>query len=333
MQFDRMTRREFITLLGSSAAWPLAARAQQTDRARRIGVLTSLSMHDPASQARLTTLQQGLQQLGWTEGRNIHIDWRWGAGNADNLRKHAEQLTALAPDAIVANGSAAVALLLQATRAVPIVFTDVLDPVGAGFVDSLAHPGGNATGFMLFEYGVSGKWLELLKQIAPGVTRAAVLRDPSMTAGVGQFAAIQSVAPLLRIELRPVDVRDAGEIERGVTAFASGSNGGLIVASSPSAAVHRDLIIGLAARYRLPAVYSFRYYVISGGLIAYGPDPNDPFRSAAGYLDRILKGEKPADLPVQAPTKYELVINLKTAKALGIDIPPMMLARADEVIE
>jgi putative ABC transport system substrate-binding protein len=333
MQFDRMKRREFITLLGSSAAWPLAARAQQTDRARRIGVLTSLSMHDPASQARLTTLQQGLQQLGWTEGRNIHIDWRWGAGNADNLRKHAEQLTALAPDAIVANGSAAVALLLQATRAVPIVFTDVLDPVGAGFVDSLAHPGGNATGFMLFEYGVSGKWLELLKQIAPGVTRAAVLRDPSMTAGVGQFAAIQSVAPLLRIELRPVDVRDAGEIERGVTAFASGSNGGLIVASSPSAAVHRDLIIGLAARYRLPAVYSFRYYVISGGLIAYGPDPNDPFRSAAGYLDRILKGEKPADLPVQAPTKYELVINLKTAKALGIDIPPMMLARADEVIE
>jgi putative ABC transport system substrate-binding protein len=333
MQFGQLRRREFITLLGSSAAWPLAARAQQTDRARRIGVLTSLSMHDPASQARLTTLQQGLQQLGWTEGRNIHIDWRWGAGNADNLRKHAEQLTALAPDAIVANGSAAVALLLQATRAVPIVFTDVLDPVGAGFVDSLAHPGGNATGFMLFEYGVSGKWLELLKQIAPGVTRAAVLRDPSMTAGVGQFAAIQSVAPLLRIELRPVDVRDAGEIERGVTAFASGSNGGLIVASSPSAAVHRDLIIGLAARYRLPAVYSFRYYVISGGLIAYGPDPNDPFRSAAGYLDRILKGEKPADLPVQAPTKYELVINLKTAKALGIDIPPMMLARADEVIE
>jgi putative tryptophan/tyrosine transport system substrate-binding protein len=333
MQFDRMKRREFITLLGGAAAWPVAARAQQTDRARRIGILTSLSMHDPASQARLTTLQQGLQQLGWTEGRNIHIDWRWGAGNADNLRKHAEQLTALAPDAIVANGSAAVALLLQATRAVPIVFTDVLDPVGAGFVDSLAHPGGNATGFMLFEYGVSGKWLELLKQIAPGVTRAAVLRDPSMTAGVGQFAAIQSVAPLLRIELRPVDVRDAGEIERGVTAFASGSNGGLIVASSPSAAVHRDLIIGLAARYRLPAVYSFRYYVISGGLIAYGPDPNDPFRSAAGYLDRILKGEKPADLPVQAPTKYELVINLKTAKALGIDIPPMLLARADEVIE
>jgi putative tryptophan/tyrosine transport system substrate-binding protein len=327
-----VNRREFISLL-VGAAWPVAARAQQTDRARRIGVLTSLSMHDPASQARLTTLQQGLQQLGWTEGRNIHIDWRWGAGNADNLRKHAEQLTALAPDAIVANGSAAVALLLQATRAVPIVFTDVLDPVGAGFVDSLAHPGGNATGFMLFEYGVSGKWLELLKQIAPGVTRAAVLRDPSMTAGVGQFAAIQSVAPLLRIELRPVDVRDAGEIERGVTAFASGSNGGLIVASSPSAAVHRDLIIGLAARYRLPAVYSFRYYVISGGLIAYGPDPNDPFRSAAGYLDRILKGEKPADLPVQAPTKYELVINLKTAKALGIDIPPMMLARADEVIE
>ena len=333
MQFGQLKRRAFITLLGGTAAWPVAARAQQTDRARRIGVLTSLSMHDPASQARLTTLQQGLQQLGWTEGRNIHIDWRWGAGNADNLRKYAEQLTALAPDAIVANGSAAVALLLQATRAVPIVFTDVTDPVGAGFVDSLAHPGGNATGFMLFEYGVSGKWLELLKQIAPGVTRAAVLRDPSMTAGVGQFAAIQSVAPLLGIELRPVDVRDAGEIERGVTAFASGSNGGLIVASSPSAAVHRDLIIGLAARYRLPAVYSFRYYVISGGLIAYGPDPSDPFRSAAGYLDRILKGEKPAELPVQAPTKFELVINLKTARTLGLDVPATLLARADEVIE
>ena len=225
------------------------------------------------------------------------------------------------------------ASLLQATRTVPIVFADVPDPVGAGFVDSLARPGGNATGFMLFEYGMSGKWLELLKQIAPGVTRAAVLRDPAITAGIGQFAAIQSVAPSFRVELRPVDVRDAGEIERGVTAFARGSNGGLIVTASASAAVHRDLIIGLAARYRLPAVYSFRYYVISGGLIAYGPDPNDPFRSAAGYVDRILKGEKPADLPVQAPTKYELVINLKTAKALGLDVPDTLLVRANEVIE
>jgi putative ABC transport system substrate-binding protein len=327
-------RRAFITLLGgAAAAWPLAARAQQADRVRRIGVLTSLSMDDPASQARLTTLQQGLQQLGWTESRNIQIDWRWGAGSADNLRKYAVEIVALAPDVIVANGTAAVTSLLQATRALPIVFTDVPDPVGAGFVDTLARPGGNATGFMLFEYGMSGKWLELLKEIAPGVTRAAVLRDPSITAGVGQFAAIQSVAPLLRVELRPVDVRDAGEIERGVTAFARGSNGGLIVASSPLAAVHRDLIIGLAARHRLPAVYSFRYYVISGGLIAYGPDPNDPFRSAAGYVDRILKGEKPADLPVQTPTKYELVINLKTAKALGLEVPPTLLARADEVIE
>ena len=313
--------------------WPLKARAQQPDRVRRIGVLTSLSMDDPASQARLTTLQRGLQQLGWTDSRNIQIDWRWGAGSADNLRKYAVELAALAPDVIVANGTAAVTSLLQATRAVPIVFTDVLDPVGAGLVDTLARPGGNATGFMLFEYGMSGKWLELLKEIAPGVIRVAVLRDPSTTAGVGQFAAIQSVAPLLGVELRPVDVSDAGEIERGVTTFARGSNGGLIVASSPSAAVHRDLIIGLAAWHRLPAVYSFRYYVISGGLVAYGPDPNDPFRSAASYVDRILKGEKPADLPVQAPTKYELVINLKTAKTLGLDVPPMLLARADEVIE
>jgi putative ABC transport system substrate-binding protein len=328
-------RREFVILLGGgvAAAGPLAARAQRADRARRVGVLTSLSMDDRASQARFTTLQQGLQQLGWTESRNVQIDWRWGAGNADNLRKYAAELAALVPDVIVANGSAAVASLLQATRAVPIVFTDVPDPVGAGFVDNLARPGANVTGFMLFEYGMSGKWLELLKQIAPSVTRAAVLRDPSMTAGVGQFAAIQSVAPLMGVELRPVDVRDAGEIERGVSAFARGSNAGLIVASSPSAAAHRDLIIGLAARHRLPAVYSFRYYVIGGGLIAYGPDPNDPFRSAASYVDRILKGEKPGDLPVQAPTKYELVVNLKTAKALGLDVPPSLLARADEVIE
>jgi putative ABC transport system substrate-binding protein len=329
-----MKRREFITLVGgAAAAWPLAARAQQPQRMRRIGVLTSLSMDDPASLARLTTFRQGLQQLGWTEGRNAQMDWRWGAGNADNLRAYAAELAALAPDVILANGTASMTLLVQATRAVPIVFTDIPDPVGAGFVDSLARPGRNATGFMLFEYGMSGKWLELLKQIAPGVTRAAVLRDPATTAGVGQFAAIQSMAPLLGVELRPVDVRDADEIERGVTAFARGSNGGLIVASSPSAAVHRDLIIGLAARHRLPAVYSFRYYVTSGGLIAYGPDPNDPFRSAAGYVDRILKGEKPADLPVQAPTKYELAINLKTAKAFGLDVPPTLLAIADEVIE
>jgi ABC-type uncharacterized transport system substrate-binding protein len=328
-----MRRREFITLLGGAAVWPVAARAQHTERMRRIGVLTSSTMHDPASKARLGAFQQGLQQLGWIDGRNMRIEYRWAAGDPDDLRKYSAELAALAPDVILANGSAAIALLLQATRAVPIVFTDVPDPVGAGFVDSLARPGGNATGFMLFEYGMSGKWLELLKQIAPGMTRVVVLRDPTMTAGIGQFAAIQSVAPLLGVELRPVDVRDPGEIERGVTAFARGSNGGLIVASSPSAMVHRDLIIGLAARHRLPAVYSFRYYVTSGGLIAYGPDPNDPFRSAAGYVDRILKGEKPADLPVQAPTKYELAINLKTAKALGLEVPPTLLAAADEVIE
>jgi putative ABC transport system substrate-binding protein len=327
-------RREFVVALGGAAAsWPLAARAQQGDRVRRIGMLTSLAMDDPASQARLAALRQELQQFGWTDGRNVQIDYRWAAGDSDALRKHVGELVALAPDVIVANGSAATALLLQATRAVPIVFTDVPDPIGAGFVDGMARPGRNATGFMLFEYGMSGKWLELLKQIAPGVTHAAVLRDPSMTAGVGQFAAIQTVAPLLRVELRTIDVRDAAEIERTMSTFALGSNGGLVVTSSPSAARHRDLIIKLAARHRLPAVYSFRYYVTGGGLISYGPDPIDPFRRAAAYVDRILKGEKPADLPVQAPTKYELVINLKTAKALGLEVPATVLARADEVID
>jgi ABC-type uncharacterized transport system substrate-binding protein len=329
-----MKRREFMALLGgAAAAWPLAARAQQDERVRRIGVLTSSTMHDPASQARLGALQQGLQLLGWNDGRNMRIDYRWAAGDPDDLHKYAAELVALAPDVILANGSAAAALLLQATRFVPIVFTDVPDPVGAGFVDSLARPGRNSTGFMLFEYAMSGKWLELLKEIAPGVTRAAVLRDPSMTAGIGQFAAIQAVAPSLRLELHPVDVRDAPEIERAIPAFARGSNDGLIVTSSPSAACHRDLIIKLAARHRLPAVYSFRYYVTGGGLISYGPDPIDPFRRAAAYVDRILKGEKPADLPVQNPTKYELLINLNTAKALGLDVPATLLARADEVIE
>jgi putative ABC transport system substrate-binding protein len=328
-----MRRRDFITLLGGAAAWPLVARAQQDERVRRIGVLTSSTMHDPASQARLGALQQGLQLLGWNDGRNMRIDYRWAAGDPDDLRKYAAELVALAPDVILANGSAAAALLLQATRFVPIVFTDVPDPVGAGFVDSLARPGRNITGFMLFEYAMSGKWLELLKEIAPGVTRAAVLRDPSMTAGIGQFAAIQAVAPSLRLELHPVDVRDAPEIERAIPAFARGSNDGLIVTSSPSAMRHRDLIIKLAARHRLPAVYSFRYYFTGGGLISYGPDPIDPFRRAAEYVDRILKEEKPADLPVQNPTKYELLINLNTAKALGLEVPPTLLARADEVIE
>jgi putative ABC transport system substrate-binding protein len=329
-----MRRREFITLLGGAvAAWPLAARAQESERVRRIGVLTSSSMQDLATQARFAALQQGLQQLGWTDGHNLRIDYRWAAGDADNLHRYAGELVKLGPDVIVANGSAVVALLLQATRAVPIVFTDVPDPIGAGFVDGMAKPGHNVTGFMLFEYGMSGKWLELLKQIAPDVTQVAVLRDPSMTAGVGQFAAIQAVAPLMRIELRPFDVRDPPEIERALVSFAAGSNGGLIVTSSPSAARHRDLIVRLAARHRVPAVYSFRYYVTDGGLMSYGPDPIDPLRRVAGYVDRILKGEKPAELPVQAPIKYELVINLKTAKSLGLEVPPSLLARADEVIE
>jgi putative tryptophan/tyrosine transport system substrate-binding protein len=326
-------RRAFITLLGGAAAWPLAARGQQPDRMRRVGVLTSSSADDLATQARLAAFQQGLQQLGWTDGHNVRTDYRWAAGDADNLHRYAGELVKLEPDVVLANGSAAVALLLQATRAVPIVFTDVPDPIGAGFVDGMARPGRNVTGFMLFEYGMSGKWLELLKQIAPDVSQVAVLRDPSMTAGVGQFAAIQAVAPLMRVELRPVDVRDAPEIERALFMFAGSSNSGLIVTSSPSAARHRDLIVRLAAKHGLPAVYSFRYYVTGGGLISYGPDPIDPLRRAAGYVDRILKGEKPADLPVQAPTKYELVINLKTAGALGLEVPPTLLARADEVIE
>jgi putative ABC transport system substrate-binding protein len=327
-------RREFITLIGGAAAsWPAVVRAQEPEPTRRIGVLTSSTRHDPASQARLGALQQGLQQLGWIDGRNVRIEYRWAAGDPDQLRRYAGELVALAPDVILANGSAAAALLRQATSAIPIVFTDVPDPVGAGFVDSLARPGRNVTGFMLFEYGMSGKWLELLKEIAPDVTRAAVLRDPSMTAGIGQFAAIQAVAPFVNVELHPLDVRDAPEIERTVPIFARASNGGLIVTSSPSAARNRDLIIKLAAIHRLPAVYSFRYYVAGGGLISYGPDPIDPFRRAATYIDRILKGEQPAELPVQAPTKYELVINLRTAKALGLEVPPTLLARADEVIE
>jgi putative ABC transport system substrate-binding protein len=329
-----MRRREFITVLGgAAAAWPLYARAQQGDRMRRIGVLMSLTAEDPEGQVRLTAFLQGLQQLGWTDGRNVRIDTRWGAGDADRSRRYAAELIALAPDVILASGTSTMGPLLRATRTVPIVFTQVTDPVGAGFVDSLARPGGNATGFTLSEYGISGKWLELLKEIAPRVTRVAVLRDPDMAAGSGQLGAIQSVAPSFGVELSPVNVRDAPEIERAVAAFARSSNGGLIVSASGLAIVHRDLIITLAARHRLPAVYFARYFVTGGGLISYGSDNIDPHRRAAGYVDRILKGEKPADLPVQAPTKYELVINLKTAKALGIEVPPMLLARADEVIE
>jgi ABC-type uncharacterized transport system substrate-binding protein len=330
-----MRRREFITLLGGAAvAWPLAVRAQQPERMRRIGVLMSgAGADDPDGQARSAAFLQGLQQLGWTDGRNIRVDYRWGMGDADLFRRYAAELVALAPDVILASGTATMAPLLQATRTVPIVFVQVTDPVGAGFVDSLARPGGNATGFILFEYGISGKWLELLKQIAPGVTRVAVIRDPVLSAGTGQFGALQSVAPSVGVEVSPVNVRDAGEIERAVAAFARSSNGGLIVTASALSVVHGELIVTLAARHKLPAVFYRRYFVTSGGLISYGPDIVDQQRRAAGYVDRILKGEKPADLPVQLPTKYELVINLKTAKTLGLEIPPMLLARADEVIE
>jgi putative tryptophan/tyrosine transport system substrate-binding protein len=327
-----MERRALITLLAGAAAWPLAAHAQQPDRIRRIGAFAGIE-EDAEGQARFAAFLQGLRQLGWTDGRNVRIDYRWGGGNADNIRKQAAELAALAPDVILAAGAAVAGPLLQATRTVPIVFVIVPDPVGAGFVDSLARPGGNATGFITYEYSISAKWLELLKQIAPDVTRAAVLRDPAISTGIGQFGAIQAVAPSLGVEVSPVNVRDAGEIERAIAAFARPSNGGLIVTASALAVVHRDLIIALAARHKLPAVFYERFFVAGGGLISYGPDYLDEFRRAAGYVDRILKGEKPADLPVQAPTKYKLVINLKTAKTLGLTMPPSLLATADELIE
>jgi putative tryptophan/tyrosine transport system substrate-binding protein len=323
-------RRTFITLLGG--AWPLAAQAQQGERMRRIGVLMAVAADDPDAQARQAAFVQGLQQLGWTDGRNVRIDTR-AAGNAADLRKYAVELAALAPDVILVGGSASLEPMLQVTRTVPIVFTIVPDPVGAGFVDSLARPGGNATGFMMFEYNLSGKWLELLKQVAPSVTRAAVIRDAAITAGVGQFAVIQSVAPSVGVDVSAVNMRSATEIERAVAAFAREPNGGLILTASALATIHRDLIVTLAARHKLPAVYNSRFFVTRGGLISYGPDFVDNFRRAAAYVDRILKGERPADLPVQAPTKYELVVNLKTAKALGLEIPTTVLARADEVIE
>jgi len=328
-----MKRREFITLLGGAAAWPLVARAQQADRVRRIGALMTQAADDPEGQARLLALAQGLQESGWTIGGNVRIDTRWGAGDAERYRRYAAELVALAPDVILVNGPAALAQLQQATRSVPIVFVNVVDPVGAGFVVSVARPGGNATGFRLSEYSTSGKWLELLKEIAPRVTRAAIIRDPTLTAAVAQFAAIQSAAASLGVELSPIDIRNTGEVERTIAAFARPPNGGLIVTAAGGLSTRRSLIITLAARHRLPAVYPFRYYVADGGLISYGPDSIDPYRRAAGYVDRILKGEKPTDLPVQAPTKYELVINLKTAKALGLIVPETLLARADEVIE
>jgi ABC-type uncharacterized transport system substrate-binding protein len=326
-------RREFITLIGGAAAWPLVARAQQPDRMRRIGMLLTAAADDPESLARVGAFLQALAQLGWTVGRNVRIESRWGAGNADVIRKHAVELAALAPDVILAHGSSTVRPLLQATRSIPIVFPVAADPVGGGLVENLARPGGNATGFMANEYSLAGKWLELLKQIVPEVTRAAVLRDTALASGTSQFAAIQAVAPSLRVEVSPVNMRDAGEIERAVTAFARSPNAGLIVAAGGSAQVHRNLIITLAARHKLPAVYYERFFVAAGGLISYGSDFIDQYRRSASYVDRILRGEKPADLPVQAPTKFELVINLKTARALGLEVPPTLLARADEVIE
>jgi len=326
-------RREFITLLGGAVAWPLVARAQQRERMRSVGVLTPFAAHNTEGQNRVTAFAQALQQLGWSVGQNARLHYRWGDGTSATMQKYAAELVALAPDVILADSSAALSPLLQATQTIPIVFAIVADPVGAGYVETLARPGGNATGFTPFEYGVAGKWLELLKEIAPRVTRAAVLRDPAIAAGPGQFGALQAVAPSLGVELRAVNVRDADEIERSIAGFAQGSNGGLVVTGSAAAAAHRDLIVTLAARHRLPAVYNARLYGEIGGLVCYGADFLDQFRRAAGYADRILKGEKPADLPVQAPTKYELVINLKTAKALGLDVPPSLLARADEVIE
>jgi putative ABC transport system substrate-binding protein len=325
-------RREFISLLGGAAvAWPLAARAQQGGRMRRIGVLMNLAVGDPEGEARIAAFLQELHQLGWTDGRNLQIDYRWAAGDAGRFHIYAEELLAVAPDIILASATPSIQALKQATRTVPIVFVNVADPVSAGFVESLARPGGNITGFTPLEYGIGAKWLELLKEIAPGVTRVAVLRD--LTLGLSQLGPIQAVAPSFGVELRAVGVRVASEIERDVAAFARYSNGGLIVTASTSAVIHRDLITMLAARHRLPTVYSFRYFVTAGGLISYGANSTDQFRRAAGYVDRILKGDKPADLPVQAPTKFELVINLKTAKALGLEVPPMLLARADQVIE
>jgi putative ABC transport system substrate-binding protein len=328
-----MKRREFITLLGgAAAAWPVAARAQQAARVRRIGVLAQGAADDPETAGRLTAFVQGLQELGWSVGRNVRIEYRWAAGKDDLVRKYAAELVALSPDVVLAAGGAGVRPLLDVTSTVPIVF-DALDPVATGLVESMARPGGNATGFTQFEFSLSGKWLELLKQIAPGLTRVAVVRDPVNPSSIAQFSSIQAVAPPLKVELIPIDGRNAGAIERGIGAFVRVPNGGLILTQSPSSDVHRNLIITLAARNRLPAVYAFRYYVTGGGLVSYGPDRLDVYRRAAGYVDRILKGEKPADLPVQAPTKYETVLNLKTAKALGITVPDTVLVRADEVIE
>jgi putative ABC transport system substrate-binding protein len=328
-----MKRRQLIALLAGTAAWPLVARAQQLERMRRIGVLSALAADDPEGQARIAAFLRELQQLGWSEGRNIQIEYRWGTGDADRIRRDAAELVAFEPDVILAAGGRVIVPLREVVRTVPIVFTQTADPVGAGFVESLARPGGNTTGFTISDYGMSGKWLEVLKQVAPRLTRAGVLRDATVPAGTGQWGAIQAVAPSLGVDLSPIDVRDAREIERAVSEFAHGPDRGLIVTTAALAIRHRDLIIALANQHRLPTIYPFRFYAIDGGLISYGADSIDPHRRAGNYVDRILKGEKPADLPVQAPTKYELVINLKTAKALGIAVPPTLLVRADEVIE
>jgi putative tryptophan/tyrosine transport system substrate-binding protein len=319
--------------LGSVAAWPLAVRAQQPERIRRIGVLTGLTSDDQEAQTRNATFLRALQELGWTVGRNIRIDFRWGPGSAELYRRHAAELVALAPDVILTNGTTAIGPVLQTTRTIPVVFVDVIDPVGGGFVESLARPGGNATGFAFAEYAVAGKWVQMLKEIAPDVKRVAVIRNPSVASGSGQFGAIQAVAPFLGMEASPIDAREAGEIERGIMALARYSNAGLIVSANGTTLVHRDLIIALAARLKLPAVYWQRVFVTDGGLISYGFDAHDQYRRAASYVDRILKGEKPADLPVQAPTKFEMAVNVKTAKALGLAVPQSILLSADEVIE
>jgi putative ABC transport system substrate-binding protein len=335
---DRMNRRDFFALLGSAASapalWPVDASAQQSERVRRIATIQSLPADAPEAKARIAAFQQGLRQAGWIDGRNVQIEYRWGAsGDAERIRRYVAELLALGPDVVFASGTANVGPVLQATRVVPIVFSNVADPVGAGFIESLSRPGGNATGFLQFEYGLSGKWLELLRNIAPGVTRVAVVRDAGISAGLGQFGAIQAVAPSLRMEVSPVNVRDAGEIDRTIANFAGSGNGGLIVTGSALAVFHRHLLVSLAARHRLPAVYFQRHFVGDGGLASYGPNVVEQYRQAAGYVDRILRGEKPADLPVQAPNTYELAINLKTAKELGLQMPAALLARADEVIE
>jgi ABC-type uncharacterized transport system substrate-binding protein len=328
-----MRRREFIAALGGAAAWPVMARAQEVERVRRVATLAGTAGDDPMTQDRLGAFLDGMRQLGWDNGRNFQLDQRWGAGNPDEVRRHARELVALAPDAILASGTAAIQPLMQATRTIPIIFTNVADPVGAGFVKSLARPGGNVTGFMQFEYGLSGKWLELLKAIAPNVKRVAVIRDPEISAGIGQFAVVQAFAPSFGVDVSPINVRDVDEMQQAIADFARLPDGGLIVTAAALTVIHRELIARLAVQYKLPAISPRKAYVVDGGLISYGFDVNAQSRLAAGYVDRILKGEKPADLPVQAPNKYDLVINLKTAKAIGLTVPSALLSRADEVIE